>query len=224
MITRQHISIARLIGAGLACLIGFGLALGGGVVVVYSVTERDSGYVTSDGEDYSTQTYAFTTKSLDVPMIGSGGLARSVLGKVRITSDSARPVFLGIARAADVDAYLGSVKRAVLNDRYESRDASERGVGRPASPPTEQRFWATSVSGAGEQSLNWKLRDGDWVAVLMNTDGSRGVAAHLRIGAEFPNLGWIGAGMFAVGLALLGAGGLFLASCRHNTRRRTDDV
>lgn len=200
-----------LVTAGVACLIGFALALGGGALVVYDRTQRDSaGYVTSDGKDYATSTYAFTTRSLDVPMIGSGGLARGVLGKVRITSDSVRPVFVGIARAADVASYLGSVNRAVLSDSYKSRDATERGAGAPATPPAGQSFWAASVSGAGQRTLNWKLRYGHWVAVLMNADGSRGVANHMRIGAEFPGLGWIGAGALAAGLALLAGGGLFL--------------
>jgi hypothetical protein len=200
-----------LVTAAVACLIGLALALGGGALVVVDRTQRDSaGYVTSSGEDYATSTYAFTTRSLDVPMIGSGGLARGVLGKIRITSDSVRPVFVGIARAADVAAYLGSVNRAVLSNSYESRDAAERGAGAPETPPAAQSFWAASVAGAGQRSLDWKLRDSHWVAVLMNTNGSRGVAAHMRIGAEFPRLGWIGAGVLAAGLVLLAGGGVFL--------------
>lgn len=200
-----------LVAAGLACLIGFGLALGGGSLVGADRTQRDSaGYMTSDGEHYSTSTYAYTTQSLDVPVIGSGGLARGVLGKVRITSESARPVFVGIARAADVEAYLGNVNRAVLGDNYEPRDANTQGSGAPKTTPTEQGFWAASVSGAGKRTLDWKLRDGRWVAVLMNADGTRGVTAHPRIGAEFPNAGWIGAGVLVAGLMLLAGGGFFL--------------
>jgi hypothetical protein len=198
-----------LVAAGVDCLIGFGLALGGGALVVTDRTQRDSaGYVTSDGEQYSTRTYAFTTKSLDVPVVGTGGLVRSVLGKVRITSESPKPVFVGIARAADADAYLGNVKRAVVSGRYEPGDATERGDSAPVTPPAERKIWAASVSGAGERTLTWKLRDGHWVVVLMNANGSRGVTAHLRIGAQFPGVGWIGAGLLAVGLLLLAGGGL----------------
>ena len=216
-----------LVAASIACLIGFSLALGGGALVVYDRTERDSaGYVTSDGENYTTSTYAVTTQSLDVPVLGSGGLARGVLGEVRITSHSSRPVFVGIARAADVASYLGSVNRAVLSDSYKPRDAGERGAGAPATPPAAQRFWAASVSGAGERTLNWKLRDGNWVAVLMNADGSRGVAAHMRIGAEFSSLGWFGAGVLGAGLVLLAGGGLFLTRTYrgNHTREEQRDV
>ena len=201
-----------LVTAGVACLIGLVLALGGGALVIADRTERDSaGYVTSSAEHYATPTYAFATQSLDVPIVGTGGLVRSVLGKVRITSDSARPVFVGIARADDVSAYLGNVNRAIVSGSYEPRDATERGGGAPATPPAAQRFWAASVSGNGHRTLTWEPRDGHWVAVLMNADGSRGVAAHLRIGGEFPGAGWIGAGVLAAGLVLLAGGGLFVA-------------
>jgi hypothetical protein len=133
-----------------------------------------------------------------------------VLGKVRITSDSEQPVFIGVARAADVSGYLGNVKRAIVSGNYEPRDATERGTGAPATPPSEQRFWAASTSGSGQHTLTWKLRDGHWVAVLMNADGSPAVAAHLRIGGEFPGLGWIGAGALVAGLLLLAGGAFFI--------------
>ena len=207
--TRRTVVLAA---AGVACLIGLVLALGGGALVAADRTQRDSaGYVMSSGEDYETSTYAFATQSLDVPIVGTGGLVRSVLGKVRITSDSARPVFVGVARAADASAYLGNVNRAIVSGSYEPRDATERGAGAPATPPAAQSFWAASVSGAGQHTLTWKPRDGHWVAVLMNADGSRRVAAHLRIGGEFPGAGWIGAGVLAAGLVLLAGGGLFVA-------------
>lgn len=200
-----------IVAAVVACLIGLGLALGGGALVIADRTQRDStGYVTSSGEDYETSTYAFATQSLDAPIVGTGGLARRVLGKVRITSDSARPVFLGIARAEDVSAYLAHVNRAIVSGNYEPRDATEQGTGAPVTPPAVRKFWAASVSGAGQRTLTWKPRNGHWVAVLMNTDGSRGVAAHLRIGGEFPGVGWIGAGMLAAGVVLLAGGGKVL--------------
>jgi hypothetical protein len=201
----------RTVALAVACLIGAGLAFGGGALTLAALTQRDSdGYVTSDGEHYMTHTYGFTTQSLDVPIVGSGGLVRSVMGKVRITSDSARPVFLGIARAADASAYLRNVQRAVLSSSYEPRDADNRGAVPPATPPAAQRFWRASVSGSGQRTLTWKPRDGHWVAVLMNADASRGVAAHLRIGAEFPGVGRIGLAAFVAGLSLLAAAGLYL--------------
>jgi hypothetical protein len=115
-------------------------------------------------------------------------------------------VFVGIARAEDVSGYLGHVSRAIVSGSYEPREATEHGTGAPATPPAARTFWAASVSGAGKRTLTWKPRNGHWVAVLMNAGGSRGVAAHLRIGGEFPGVGWIGAGMLAAGVVLLAGG------------------
>ena len=210
-----------LVTAAIACLIGTLLTLGGAGLVIADLTQRDStGYVTSSGEDYATSTYAFATRSLDVPVIGTGGLVRSVLGNIRITSDSARPVFVGIARSADVAAYLGNVDRAIVDGSYQPRDAKERGTGAPATPPAAQHIWAASVSGAGPHTLTWKPRGGHWDAVLMNADGSRGVAAHLQIGGQFPGVGWIGAGLLAAGLALLAGGGMFLRRLATSSSRQ----
>jgi hypothetical protein len=206
--------------AGVVCLIGLGLAFGGGALVVTDLTQRDSGgYVMSDGEHYATSTYGFASDSLDVPIVGTGGLVRSVLGNVRITSDSSRPVFVGIARAADVSSYLGNVNRAVVNGSYQPRDAKNRGSGAPVTAPGAQKFWAASVAGAGHRTLTWKPRSGHWAAVLMNADGSRGVVAHLRIGAEFPGAGWTGAGALAAGLLLMAGGAFFLRTQLSSSRQ-----
>ncbi len=61
---------------------------------------------------------------------------------------------------------------------------AERQGGPPEGPPAEQTFWVASATGAGEQTLEWEPEDGSWNVVVMNADGSRGVAADLSIGAE----------------------------------------
>jgi hypothetical protein len=35
----------------------------------------------------------------------------------------------------------------------------------------------------GTQTVTWKVREGDWSVVLMNSDGSRGIAADIDLGA-----------------------------------------
>src|SRR5207237_4817058 len=74
----------------------------------------------------------------------------------------------------------------------------------PQAPPTEQSFWAASASGVGTQTLTWKVRDGDWSVVLMNADGSRGVAADVDLGAKLSFLLWVAIGLLIGGALLLG--------------------
>ena len=114
-------------------------------------------------------------------------------------------MFVGIGPAADVDRYLLGVERDVVTD-FDRRDPtySRRAGGAPAAPPGSQTFWAASATGSGEQTLDWKPEDGDWRAVVMNADATRGVSADMSIGAELDAVLWIGIGMLAAG-ALLAA-------------------
>lgn len=54
-------------------------------------------------------------------------------------------------------------------------------------------------------ALHWKNRAGNWRAVVMNANGSRGVTAELRFGARTSMLWWIGAGLLGAGLVAAAA-------------------
>jgi hypothetical protein len=56
----------------------------------------------------------------------------------------------------------------------------------------------------GTQTLTWKVRDGDWSVVLMNADGSRGVAADIDLGAKLSFLLWVALGLLVGGVLVVG--------------------
>ena len=85
--------------------------------------------------------------------------------------------------------------------------------GPPASPPGDETFWAESVVGPGEQTLDWEPDDGEWRVVLMNADGARGVSSDMSIGAELDTILWIGIGVLV-------AGGLLAAGAARGDHRR----
>lgn len=60
--------------------------------------------------------------------------------------------------------------------------SAQTGTAIPARPAA-QRFWAASSTGAGRQTVSWKLRNGSWRVVVMNADGSPGVATDAKVGA-----------------------------------------
>ncbi len=114
--------------------------------------------------------------------------------------------------------YLGGVEHAVVTELSdEPRYAESRG-GAPENPPADQLFWAALATGAGEQTLEWEPEDGSWEIVVMNADGSRGVATDLSIGAELDPLIWIGIGLL-VGGGLLAAVAAIADHCRRTSRR-----
>ena len=114
---------------------------------------------------------------------------RDLLGKVRVTSESGRRVFVGIGPAADVDAYLANVRRDVATSFDVSpSDFRVRPGGAPTSLPVTQHFWAAQTVGSGTQRLTWTPQDGHWRVVVMNADGSANVVSRLSVGARAPHL------------------------------------
>ena len=87
--------------------------------------------------------------------------------------------------------------------------------GAPAGPPTAQNFWAASASGQGRQTVTWKVRDGDWSVVLMNADGSRGVAADVDPRGQALVLIWVAMGLLVGGALIVGRSvGLIVLAAR----------
>ena len=197
--------VALIVVGIIAALLSLPMLAGGTALVVVDQVQRDDdGFLMSPSEDFSTASYAIVSDSAEVDFGGSERAARAILGDVRIRSESDRDVFVGIARDTDVDEYLDGVERSVVTDIGEDPEYVHRRGDAPTSPPGDQDFWAASTSGSGEQTLEWEPEDGSWSAVVMNSDGSRGVASELSIGAELDAALWVGIVVLVVG-ALLAA-------------------
>jgi Domain of unknown function (DUF4389) len=201
--------IALVVVGTIAGLFALGLLVGGCALVTIDQAQRDDdGFLMSPTQDFSTSTYAIVSESADLDTEGGEWALDTFLGTVRIRSESDRPVFVGIGPADEVTSYLGGIERDVVDDLDNSGDPeySRRSGGAPTGPPGDETFWVASTEGAGERTLEWEPEDGDWQAVVMNEDASRGVSAELSIGAELDSILWIGIG-------LLVAGALFAAGC-----------
>ena len=183
--------------------------------------KNDQGYLATDSERFAAGTRALATENLDVDLDGVDWLVDSgELGKVQleVASQGDQPVFVGIARTEDVTSYLRGVDHTLVTDvdadPFEAAYQRESGNRRPAAPAQES-FWAASTQGRGTQTLDWRVDDGDWSVVVMNADGSRGVAADVSAGAKLPfldELGWSALG--GGGALLIGAVSLIVLGAR----------
>ena len=96
-----------LLTLAIASLLGGATALaGGGALIAVDNSWRDGGYLTSDTAHLTTGGHAIASEGVEL-----GGHDEDwVLGRarIRVTADGSSPVFVGVARAADAEAYLAN--------------------------------------------------------------------------------------------------------------------
>jgi hypothetical protein len=199
------------IGAWVVVVLGALVLAAGGTGIWANTWKRDdNGYFSAKAHRYQTHTRAIATESITVGSYVPTWLA----GKVRLDISGDKPLFVGIAPKATADAYLARIEHTQATDLgldpFKVTYVDHPGTvdpGRPASEP----FWAAAVSGTSSP-LTWKLRSGTWSIVVMNADGSRGVAATIGVGVKVLALLWAGIGLSLFGGALLVTAGLMFAA------------
>ena len=181
------------------------LALAGAVSLAANAFRDGSGYFDWPTETLTSGGYAIAMKTVDISKAPQWALNAGA-DRVRVQANSNRPIFIGIARTADLDRYLrGTEHDDVSGLSYHPFrvDYDHRNGHAPSSLPASETFWVKSIGGAGNVALNWKPRPGSWRAVVMNADNSRGITADLRFGVRTSLLWWLGAGL--LGAAVLAA-------------------
>ena len=220
--------IAAVVCGGLLVLLALALFGAAGTGLWADLTQRDGGYVTSSGHEFSTSGSALATKSTHLGSAGVGWLySPGLLGKVRIRVtpvSGGGPLFVGIGRTGDVDRYLAGVDRTVISDFFKNK-ADVVGGGAPRSAPGTQRFWVASSSGPGSRTLKWEPRGGSWTVVVMNADARPGVGVRAELGARMPAVRWIAIGVLIAAAVFATAGALLIAGAirgRGDEERRSD--
>jgi hypothetical protein len=211
--------IALIVTGTIASLIATALVAGGALALWGDSQKGSDGYLSTDTHRFEAGGRALATDNLDVDLGATDWLAdTNDLGKVKITAESrdGKPVFVGIARTSDVEDYLAGVPYTTVNDvevsPFDADYTRHAGHRHPVSPE-HAGIWQASSYGDGTRSIDWEIEDGDYSIVVMNADGSLGVDADVKAGADVPfldELGWsaIGSGAFAL---ILGIGLIALA-------------
>jgi len=172
-----------------------------------------------------TSSYALVLKQVNIN-IGDAAWwqpSHSDIVTIRLSASSNDPskrVFIGVAPAADADAYLRDVLYAELINLQVSGDpfhgfsfTVEYRIHPGESPiwaPATRNFWTVSVKGYGTQTLEWSPRTGNYWIVFMNEDASAGVDLTVGVGAKVPLLAMMASGFLIGGVIVLVIGGVLL--------------
>jgi hypothetical protein len=193
-------SSGRLVAASLIGILALLLIAAGGAGL-WAKASSDGGYISSGTHPFESSGRAIVSDAMDVDEFPSW-----LVAKLRVKASSDKPLFVGVAPRADVDRYLAGVAHSTVEDfnfgPFEVDYSTQAGTKSPARP-AQQTFWTASSVGTGKQSVAWKVKNGSWRFVVMNADGSPGVAADAKVGATLH-------GALAVVLSALGAGLLLL--------------
>ena len=123
-----------------------------------------------------------------------------------------RPVFLGIGRAKDVEAYLGQVERLDVagHDNQGRLIADRTGDGASLPDPAGVDVWAVSTRGQNVASLVWPDAPGQWRLVAA-TDGEAAAPTALDLTWTAEQGTSSAPALIAVGILLFVGGGVTLA-------------
>jgi hypothetical protein len=208
MRTTTPTRVVGIVAGSLSALLAVVLLLaGGGLLWAVDAKTDSGGYFGTATHRYATPTRALATEDIDL------GNVPGDLGELRIRPQG--DVFVGVARRADVDAYLAGVAHDEVTDvefdpfRLDSR---RRAGTRVPAAPASRDFWVASETGG--KPLTWKARKGHWSVVVMNADGSPGVDVGAKVEVKVPFLHRLALGLLLGGgvLALLGGGLLAIAA------------
>jgi hypothetical protein len=224
-------SAGRVVALVLGILIlmpGLGLLTGGGVLLWADLSQRDTdGFLFSDEDTFTTSGYALVTERIDLSTGADWVPLSAALGEARVEIAATEPgtaIFAGIADVEASARYLDGVERTIVRELGSGAtvgdEAGAPGQG-PAVAPATEDFWVSQASGAGVLELTWRPSAGNWTLVVMNADGSAGVAVEARVGASVPALAGLAWALLAAGLVLtLGAVLLLVLAFRRPSTNR----
>lgn len=196
----------RIVSAVIGTVLGLcalGALSAGGTALWADATQRHSGYVHLGTASYTTAGHALASDTIKVH--GGLGWLAPLIGQIRIRvtgTGRAGGEFAGVAPANAASRYLYGVSYTTVS----SYDGHRMGINHPGSraprPPRSTPIWAAQASGIPSATLLWTVRDGDWTVIVMNADGSAGVAVRADLAASLPALGWLATEFLAGGTVL----------------------
>lgn len=208
--------IVALVVGTLLALGGIGMLVGAGALGFAHIFLRDDdGYFEVTLDRIETATVAVVSPDLDLGAEpGSPDWVLDTLDidvRLRVTgADTARDVFVAVGSESEVDAYLEGVAHTEIIELDGRQPVyRDRAGGDEIEAPVDRGIWEAEAAGPGTQELVWEATEGRWSVIVMNADGSPGVAADVEVGVKSGFLVPLVAILGGVGLVIT-AGGVAL--------------
>lgn len=220
---RSTARTASLVGGIVLLVMAAGALLGAGALWSAKATlPDDEGFFTTPTLSCDVSSAAITSESIRLDLPGWAGLTPASLlgdGRVTVESRAGDPVFVGLARTADVDTYLAGVRHSTVDtDDGDTRCSDSGGASSPA-PPATMTWWLQQSEGPGSQNISWAFEEGDWTLVVMNPDGSAGLNVDMEAAATLPGIKILIAGFLIAAGVLTLIGTALVIGSRSTTRR-----
>jgi hypothetical protein len=198
--------VTAVVIGSVVLLVSLGLIAAGATLGIADRFFRDNqGFLMAPQSSLSSPGSALVSPNVQIQAQPASALPRSVLGTAKVTVDPAggAPVFVGIARTGAAAGYLADVARSTVLSTGSHPSYRFHPGGVPSGLPSRAGIWVASSAGSGLQTVTWPVQNGQWTLVVMNADGSRGVAANVRGGATVPIATWLFITFLVVGFVLL---------------------
>lgn len=190
----------------------------GGAVVWASQYHKDSeGFHVTDPMRIESASYAAVSDTIEINRGASKALDWLGMDRIKVrveNDDPHRPVFLGIAKSRDVDAFLSDVRHDEIDDVdvFDSSFEYDRkpGSAQPEAPGS-QGFWLEQAEGTGAREIVFDLKEGKFAIVAMNADASEGIEMETVFGIKSSGvIVLLGVGLFVLAAILLAGGVVML--------------
>lgn len=212
--TWSGLQVGGVIVSSLAMVLSLGLLASGLAARITDATARDAdGFIVGVALDLHSDGHAVVSEDVDIT-VSALDLPQWMLDDVEIQADAGGgTVFVGVARSADVRAYLNgvhhSVVTAVADDGRSASYDVVRGASKPL-PPAEADIWMYRASGSGRQTIVIPPGEEDWTVVVMRSHGAAPVDVDLRVGARCTWVDNLAYALLVAGLLVLALGGIGL--------------
>ena len=199
-------------------LVSASLLFGGGSLLWVDTAFTDAeGFVNSVPVEIEVDGYALVAGPAEIDIEPDLPIEVGELATIRLRAESqsaSQEIFLGVAEASAVEAFLGGATYAVIDefaeDSFEWSYKASESEQAPAAPTTVD-IWMISTYGTGEQVLDWEVRSGDVSFVVMNERATEGMAFEASVGARVPLVKPLGVGLLIGGGVTLALGTILLA-------------